>query len=122
MTHRRSSHQVGHTFEVEKYTVEVEKLLAQGGFANVYLARDQASEKRYALKKVRASIFRFDNVVNPSVSDVYHRSSRWAFLSCVVGLLLGRALQRLALALCAVTVSHACVGVGLSHPVASLCV
>jgi serine/threonine protein kinase len=42
-------------FEVERYTVEVERLLAAGGFANVYLARDINSEKRYALKKVSPS-------------------------------------------------------------------
>ena len=55
LTHSLSlpTEQVGHVFEVERYTVEVEKLLAAGGFANVYLARDVHSEKRYALKKVR---------------------------------------------------------------------
>jgi hypothetical protein len=44
-------------FEVERYTVEVERLLAAGGFANVYLARDINSEKRYALKKVSTNVW-----------------------------------------------------------------
>ena len=35
-----------------RYTVIVEKILAQGGFATVYLSKD-ASGQAYALKKVR---------------------------------------------------------------------
>lgn len=44
---------IGTEHTIGKYTVIVEKILAQGGFATVYLSKD-ASGKAYALKKILA--------------------------------------------------------------------
>lgn len=47
--------ELGTRVQVGAYNVTVEKALAEGGFAVVFLAKDEANNKSYALKKIMAA-------------------------------------------------------------------